>query len=558
MTSVSPAQSVAYALEQIAKAFAASDVRRAYEIANTVLVSGLAHPKLYNTRAVWFAQRGRDDLALADFQRSLALAPKDILTLNAAGLCLMRLQQFDQAAAAFGQAIVVDPANAQSHFRKGRALASAGKADDAEAALKQAALLDPANGEAMSSLASIAIGKGDLQTARFYSEQALGLNPADATAAASLASIDISQGEFAAAEHRIRTVLGDPKLAPQGRAVAQGLLGDALDGQDKPAEAFAAYLAEKNELQQIAAPMFAGKRRAVEVAEDLFRYFSDAPPGWLLSSAPSEPSPDEPETHVFLVGFLRTGSTLLEQILQSHPDISALDERDCLAEQAERYLVNYAGLQRFGALTGEALARERTAYWTAVRAQGVDLGKPVFVDKLPLNTIKLPLIAKLFPRAKILFTVRDPRDVILSCLRRHFATNGAMFEMLTLEGAARFYDAVMQIGELSRSMVPLPFVQHRYEDLIDDFEGSVSRVCDFVGVPWQDKMRDFSRTAPTQPILSPSGQQVKRPLYTDSVSQWRRYAEQLAPVMATLQPWIDRLGYPAAQRSIGTAVPSSR
>ena len=100
----------------------------------------------------------------------------------------------------------------------------------------------------------------------------------------------------------------------------------------------------------------------------------------------------------------------------------------------------------------------------------------VFIDKLPLNTIKLPLIAKLFPKARILFALRDPRDVVLSCFRRSFRVNASMYEFVSLERAAAFYDAVMTLGALCRERLPLEVLDTRYEDLVGDFDAQAQAI----------------------------------------------------------------------------------
>jgi hypothetical protein len=166
----------------------------------------------------------------------------------------------------------------------------------------------------------------------------------------------------------------------------------------------------------------------------------------------------------------------------------------------------------------------------------------VFIDKLPLNSIKLPLIAKLFPEAKILFAVRDPRDAVLSCFRQRFRMNPSMFEFLTLDGAARFYAQVMRLSELYRDRFALTVFEHRYEDLVSDFEGRAQAVCDFIGVDWTPEMRRFADGGARRSVATPSATQVARGLY-DGAGQWRRYADQLAPVIPILQPWIDKFGY---------------
>jgi hypothetical protein len=176
---------------------------------------------------------------------------------------------------------------------------------------------------------------------------------------------------------------------------------------------------------------------------------------------------------------------------------------------------------------------------------GLRVEGTVFVDKLPLGSILIPLIARLFPTARILFAERDPRDVVLSCFRRGFNMNPGMYQFVTLEGAARFYDAVMGLADRYRRLVPDRVHAVRYEALVSDFEGQVRAICGFLGLPWTEDLRDFARTARARTIRTPSAPQVRKGLYGSAAGQWRRYAGHLAPVRPILRPWVEALGYDA-------------
>src|SRR6185295_19458453 len=154
----------------------------------------------------------------------------------------------------------------------------------------------------------------------------------------------------------------------------------------------------------------------------------------------------------------------------------------------------------------------------------------------------LPLIAKLFPAAKILFAIRDPRDVVLGCFRRTFRVNPAMFEFLALGGTARFYDAVMSIGEISRQKLGLKWHDLRHEALIEDFDTELRQVADFIGLEWNDAMRDFAQRARTRSARTPSAVQLARGLSRGGMGQWRHYAQELTPVLPILKPWVERFG----------------
>jgi hypothetical protein len=220
-----------------------------------------------------------------------------------------------------------------------------------------------------------------------------------------------------------------------------------------------------------------------------------------------------------------------------------LEERDFLLQPAAQFLSDGAGMSILATLPDEELETQRQNYWQAVKASGARTDGKILVDKHPLNTMKLPLIAKLFPRAKIIFAIRDPRDVILSCFRRHFEVSAAMYDLLTLEGAAEFYAAVMSFAEMTKPIFARPHYEYRYESLVSDFDGWVGGLCEYLGVAFRPEMRKFQEAASATGILSPSGPQVARGLYSEGVEQWRNYAGRLAPISNILAPWIEKFGY---------------
>jgi hypothetical protein len=163
---------------------------------------------------------------------------------------------------------------------------------------------------------------------------------------------------------------------------------------------------------------------------------------------------------------------------------------------------------------------------------------------MPFYCVFLPLVAKLFPRAKIIFALRDPRDVVLSCFRRRFVMTEQIYELTTLESTAGHYDAVMSLCDLYREKLGLNFYDVRHENLVADMEGETRRLCESLGIVWNAGMARVSETAQRRPINTPSGPQLAHGLSSKGVGQWRRYGEYLAPVLPKLAPWVDRFGYP--------------
>jgi hypothetical protein len=177
-----------------------------------------------------------------------------------------------------------------------------------------------------------------------------------------------------------------------------------------------------------------------------------------------------------------------------------------------------------------------------VRGYAGDVAGQHFVDMNPLGGIKLPIIARLFPQARILLMRRDPRDIMLSCYRINFTPSPAAWAFSDLEDAAHHYAALMALSELCRERLPLAFHEVRYDRLVSDFEGTVRAMADFVGLEWTEAFRRFDRTAQSRGVQTASATQVRRGLY-DGRGQWRRYAEQLAPTLPILVPWVERFGF---------------
>lgn len=529
-------------LADVGAAVAASDLRRAYALASAAIQSGVRHPFLSNACGLWLQQTGHFSEALQEFQAARAAMPRNPVLLNAIGLCLLKLDRNREAVAAFDEALTEAPEVALTHYRRGLALAQAGEHDAAQAAHERAVQLDPDLAEAHASLASILARKGQPERAREVADRALSLKPRDGTARVALALVELGAKNFAEAERLLRAILDEVTLTPQQRASVYGLLGDALDGQKRYAEAFAIYVCENEELRREHARRFEGL--ATDAARNLIGYFEkETAERWKAPDRGGDP-PDGIAGHVFLLGFMRSGTTLLEQVLGSNDQVLALEELGLLNGLGEKYMTSEPALDALADLSGEELAQCRATYWDRVRHNSVAISGKIIVDKQPLNTVKLPIIAKLFPTAKIIFALRDPRDVVFSCFRRHFKVNLTMFEFLKLEDAARFYAHVMRLAEIYRGILKLDVYEHRYEAMVEDFDASVREVCAFIGVPWSETMREFNRYAPAVDLRSPSATQVRKPLYSDALAQWRRYEDHLQPILPILQPWAEKFDYP--------------
>jgi tetratricopeptide (TPR) repeat protein len=532
------------AARQVVETLRASDLRRANELSNRAILDGLRHPALFNARAIFSEASGRIEDALADFKRTRSYVPDDANLLLSIGLCLLKLGRASEAVDAFDAASIIKPNSPAVDRYRADALIAIGDSEAASQAYEKAIAVDPKDAKALASLAALTLRHGETARATELATRSLTLYPDNPAATLTLANAELVERQFASAERRLRALLARDLDALQ-RTAALSMLGDALDGMDDTKHAFEAYSTSKAELRQIYAPRFVNGR-AVDAANALIELFEAMPAGrWASVESAQGVGSSGPRAHVFLLGFMRSGTTLLELALASNPDVVVMDEHDLLRDTNQTFLTSAEGIEQLADLGQEEISRRRSDYWAAVGAKGIATAGRVFVDKLPFHTAKLPIIAKLFPKAKILFCLRDPRDVVFSSFRRPFEVNATIFEFLSLEDGARFYDSIMRLASIYRRKLPLEVHDHRYEAMVENFEESLSEVCDFIGIAWSEKMRAFGEAAKTIVIRNPSAAQVRRPLNSEGIGQWRRYREQIAPIIPLLAPWVAVFGYPA-------------
>jgi tetratricopeptide (TPR) repeat protein len=523
------------------------ELPRAVQMARTALDQGLIHPMLLNLRSYWHSQSGRPADALSDLRIALQMAPGDVFVRNALGLLLVHTGKWQEALPLMEETVRMAPGFAPAQYSLGWIYAFSGELAAARNCFEAAIAIDPNFVDALGHLASLASRRADWAETSRLATRALTIDSNQPVALTALAAASLAQGNLEGAE-ALLSRLGDvTNLPPLEASLALTVRGDLRDAQGRFREAFDIYAARNRAKFLQAAPQYDIEGGTThDYVSWLTHYFTALPENGWAGTPQTVTGSGGTRRHVFLVGFPRSGTTLLENILASHPDICALDERDTLGEAARAFLANDAGLSRLAEASPDEMEQHRLLYWTRVREFGGDVAGKVYVDKYPLSSIKLPLVARLFPEARILFAVRDPRDVLLSCFRRSFSLNSSMFELLNLERGARLYSEVMDLSAIYRRKLGLAWHQLRYESLVEDFDGEMGKVCDFLGVEWNDRMRDFAELARARTIKTPSSVQVLRGLYREGAGQWRRYEEQLAPVLPILQPWIDAYGYGAA------------
>ena len=530
-------------LAEIAR-LAAVDRELAAQHAERAIADGVEAPWLHGVVGSALKDHGRFEEAIVAFGKALEYEPENAGLMTKIGMCLLELGRRQEAAHVLGVAVKLDPQSAEACFAYGWAAENLGALDSAKSAWERAISLDPDRADALAGLSGLAARRREWDEGRRLGERAIALDPNLTDAEMNLARIAIGLNQFDAAERRLQELIARPNMKPQIRANAKILLGDVYDDAERYDEAFAAYADGKSDFRAQNAERFDGPERpnSTEIINAMTTEFLETPEGnWVAPTRSINRGPAR--SHAFLVGFPRSGTTLIEQVIATHPDMEVLGERPVMIDAESEFLSRAGGIARLGATMSDLLEPLREAYWRRVREFGVNPAGKVFVDKHPFSTMRLPLLSKLFPEAKIIFAIRDPRDVVLSCFRRSFNINANTFHFTSLDSTARLYDVMMTAGEAYIARLPLKVHRLRNEDLVADFEGVVRGLCDFLDVEWTEALKDFATT--DRSIATPSSTQVRRGLNDEGIGQWRNYARYLEPVMPILAPWIDRFGYSA-------------
>lgn len=479
-----------------------------------------------------FQSADRYEDSLAALSEAARLSPRDATVMLELGKCLRHMGKSSEALAALGTAARLDSKNANTFIALGQTFSDLADLAQAERAYRFALQADPRSAAAYLNLAIL------LEQANRIDELEALLKAATTAGAQGdefgyiNAMILRRQGNLADALQTAQFSLPD-SLDPAIRFLFIGQVADHLGEIDT---AFSAF----EDMNRVTASYpdarrFDGTEHRRYVEDLLAATTPSAVEGW-----PTAASPESGRAPAFLLGFMRSGTTLLDTILMGHSGTHVLEEEPILA-----HIEDIAGgIERLGNLDERSILDLRARYHTEAAARGAFPEQSLLVDKNPLASLRTPLIHRLFPDARYIFTLRHPCDVVLSCFMQNLKINQAMASFLNLENAALLYDRVMQYWEACRSLLPLRIHTIRYEDMVENVEGEIRPLLEFLDLAWEDSVLDHQRVAVERGyIRTPSYAQVTESIYSRASGRWLRYRHHMEPVLPILAPWAEKFGY---------------
>lgn len=464
------------------------------------------------------------------FERSLALKPGRIPTLAAYARMLAACGDDEGAEAIWNRVIAMAPHSAEAYQGLAEALFTRGQLERALETYRKGCEAAPDSPEMHMGQAQLLEDLGDREGAEREFREAVRLRPDWSLALEGLLTLIRGKAEDGLLT-QARRIVTDQRKPPQDRANVGFGLGKALDAKGDTDAAFDAWeLANAARRAQIGP--YDHQRLVQRIDRTIAAFSADR-----IAALAGLGQPDE--RPVFVLGMPRSGTSLVEQIIAAHPDATGYGELKEISRSARAMPQRAGSIQRWpealSAVDASALRSAADDYLAALlrREPATTLR---WVDKAPLNFYHVGLIALMFPRARIIWCRRDPRDVCLSifsenfALEQHWATD--------LADLGRFYREYMRLMRHWQAVLPGRMYECVYEELVADPEAQAKALIAAIGLPWDEACLRFHEQ--NRAVLTPSRWQVRQPMYSQSVARWRRYGNRLGPLIEALGDEIPR------------------
>lgn len=530
------------------------------------VAEGHSHPKLDRIRAYLQQQSGTAD-ASAEWARIVADDPDDAQSLNNLGNALRAEGRLNEAIAAFDRAVQLRPDMLPLYLNYAAALAEAERFEGRRQLMRQAADYAPDDAQVQLELGLAEAARGDTARAEDALRRAIALEKGFTRAFVELGLLleNLNRVDDLAAliEEARRRAPDAPEIAfldawllrRRGRLDealttaervpatihplrTHHLVADLADRLGDTERAFAEFTA-MNQVALSVQRAGVGPSYREQLAAIAANLTDDRVASWRGRRIPG----DAPSSPIFIVGFPRSGTTLLDTLLMNVPGVRVLEELPALAQAAEALGPDEG---RLATLDDAAAAAMRADYHAQVERLSPGAGAGILVDKHPLHMTRVGTIHRLFPDATIVLVERHPYDAVLSCFMANFQLNAAMRSFTDLTEAARTYDAAFTIWERGRALFPrLRTATVRYERLVTDIEAELRPLLGTLELAWTPAVADNQGSAARRErVRTASYAQITEPVYQRAVARWTRYGRHLAPVLPILAPWAERMGYP--------------
>ena len=452
------------------------------------------------------------------------------------GLILLKMSDFDGARTATTQALNLKPHHPHLLIQMGMIEMGCRDYKEALVWLEQAASHQDVALTAYTALAEVYEKLNNTDKASNAVQKGLAIKPDAPVLLYVKALLVRRKGDLEQAESILRQVLSQP-LPPQHKVMVMFEEGRVLDRLGRYKEAYQALVGANSLYAKLSPQVETQKQNYLSEMERLKTHLAE----YKKHDKVDVPHPPL----VFLIGFPRSGTTLLDQILDAHSGIKVMEEQDCVTAMLSHELEgDRTVVDSYDVLSEHDIRELQQLYWQNVEKVLGKRPKEILVDKYPLNITKAIYLRKVFPEAKFIFAKRHPFDAVLSNFMQSFEMNAAMANFLKVEDAVHLYDQTLSLWEASSSATDFDVHYIAYEDVVQDMESQARALLKFVDVPWEDGVLKYrERSSSEKTIQTPSYSQVVEPIYQRAKGRWESYRDVFELYMSVMKPHLKFLGY---------------
>ena len=487
---------------------------------------------------------GEFEKAINCYEKVIKIDPKNISATNNLGVLYREIKEYQKAIIYFNQTIKINPNVVVSYLNLGYAFLGLEDLDNAELSFRKAIQLKPKNVDSHYSLMELLEKSNNvtkLNLAIIAAKKLIGNNPVIAIfqtflllrkdlflkAKSLLESIDIENHEEISLNQKIKYY---------------ELLAKIYDKINETKKSFKYFTkVNKYDSNKNTNKKFDKEKILKEVDNNIKYFVPKNISNWKKINLPIDIGEFSP---IFLVGFPRSGTTLIDSILRGHPLIEVLEEKPMVEKMNFYFYNSLKGKQTDLRNISKAHVKQLKKTYFDVANKYLFVDKKSIIDKLPLNIKDVGFIHRIFPASKFIFVLRHPCDSVLSCFMNRFAMNNAMINFYTLSDTTNFYNKIMLLWKQYTTVLPIRYHTIKYEDIVENIETSIRPLIKFINLEWDKSVLNYQITAKKRTIINtPSYNQVIKTVYKESNGRWKRYKKEMKSVYPILEKWIKEFKY---------------
>jgi len=520
--------------------FQQNKLEDAKKIFETAIQINADHAELCNNYGATLTQLGECKSAINFLQKAIYINPNYAQAYNNLGVALRELREYKKAVIFFEKAHRLQPNFIDPYLNLGIVFKELGNFKKAIFFFKNTIKIQSSNTKAYQNLMELYEKTNQEKELKAVITNAKNFIKHDPIIKLYEGIIFYNNNEFTRAKNFLKDIFFEP-LSVKNEIIRVITLAKCYDRIGDGKEAFNYFVKANSLAPKLRKLNLYDKNRYLDQITARIKFFTETNiKKWkVVKSTNERPAP------IFLVGFPRSGTTLLDTILRSHPAIEVVEEKptvskliNCINEMPEGVLNSLEKIDE------NQIEKIQNVYFDFLDTQIENKNAKVYIDKLPLNIIHAGEIARIFPNSKFIFSVRHPYDCVLSCFMQDFDLNDAMANFLDIKDSARLYDSVMKLWFQYVSIFQIRHHQVKYENLIANLKKTTESVLSFLELPWDEAVLNYSITAKKrEKISTPSYNQVTKPLYLHANGRWKKYEKQISSIYPVLNHWVKKFDY---------------